>query len=177
MCQHILIDINKLVYCSLTNQHRITKNSLTPNLDRWINIAGNEIGDSEAVMLSFPRGIFVEYDLTLSVADYGNDLIQSLNINNWNGNTVDLGKSILFNKPTSIITDSNGIIYIVDGGHQRILQVIRSSEPNQSSNNWKFIVFCNGVNIFLCQSIRGNVEKFSRIHHIIGMLFDFKSVY
>ncbi|CAF4321013.1 unnamed protein product, partial [Adineta steineri] len=91
-------------------------------------------------MLNSPRGIFVDVNFDLYVADYGNNRVQLFRSNQSNGTTVAGNTSnettITLWGPTVVVLDGNGCLFIVDSNNNRI---VRSTQ-----NDFHCIIGCNG---------------------------------
>ena len=129
-CYGLFIDWNNDLYCSLTDQHKVTKISLNRENPSEIIVAGGCGGESSQCQLQHPWGIFVDQHSTLFVADVENHRIQRFRAGHRAGETV-AGKGIpsglSLSYPTDVISDGNGDLYIVDSGHNH---VVRSSDTN-----------------------------------------------
>jgi len=102
-CSGLFVDIYESLYCSLHNAARVDK--------KWSNgtttiVAGTGVAGPQSDMLYGPCGIFVDINLDLYVADYGNNRIQLFRLNQRNGITVAGNGStkvtIELNHPTGI---------------------------------------------------------------------------
>lgn len=121
-CTTIFIDINDMMYCSIYQHHYIAVKSLCNNSDMITIAAGTGIKGSKAHMLAHPRGIFVNIDLDLYVADCNNHRVQLFLPGKFEGKTVagTLG-TIILDYPSSIVLDVHNYMYIVDTGNNRIV--------------------------------------------------------
>ena len=116
-CYAIFIDIYEGLYCSMYDKHRIHK--------KWPNGTTTIVAGSELNSLNHPWGIFVDINLDLYVADFGNNRIQLFRRNQRNGITVAGNGSAkltieLFH-PTGIVLDGDRHLFIVDHGNNRII--------------------------------------------------------
>ena len=116
-CYAIFIDIYESLYCSVYYNHRVEK--------KWSNGATAIVAGSELNSLNHPWGIFVDINLDLYVADFGNNRIQLFRRNQRNGITVAGNGSAkltieLFH-PTGIVLDGDRHLFIVDQGNNRII--------------------------------------------------------
>mgnify|MGYP001033874273 CR=1 FL=1 len=103
-CFGLFIDIYENLYCSMFYNHRVDK--------KWSNgtttiVAGTGVRGSESDMLTTPWGIFVDINLDLYVADWGNSRIQLFRLNQRNGITVagygSVNVTIKLRYPTGIV--------------------------------------------------------------------------
>ncbi|CAF4131889.1 unnamed protein product, partial [Adineta steineri] len=125
-CYGLFVDINNMLYCSLSSYHQVIYKSLTQNLNVWTNVAGvSNTAGSTSTTLHNPYGIFIDKYLNLYVADNGNNRIQKFASGQSNGTTISTG-AITLSIPTGVILDSDGYIFIVDNGNNRII----GSGPN-----------------------------------------------
>ena len=139
-CYGLFIDVINNLYCSLYQYHQVMMKSLNDNSSMWIIAAGMDCSDSTSNALSSPRGIFVDTDLSLFVADCGNDRVQKFTTKELDAITVAgngaIG-TITLNCPSAIILDGNGYFYIADSLNNRIVR----SGPN----GFRCIVGCSMV--------------------------------
>ena len=123
-CGGLFVDIYESLYCSLPFSHRVLKKSVDSNANRSITVAGTGTVGSTPEMLHNPYGIFVHIDLSLYVADYSNDRVQLFRSGQSNGTTVagtGAPGTIALQRPTSVILDGDGYIFIVDQARYRII--------------------------------------------------------
>ena len=117
-CVDIFIDINDVLYCSMGVRHQFVAKSLHNDSHIITVVAGVGISGSESTMLDGPRGIFVDTNLDLYVADYYNDRIQLFHAEEINGITVARVTS-----PTSVVLDAAGYLYIGEDLNDRIVRL------------------------------------------------------
>jgi len=139
-CQGLFVDINDTLYCSIGDPRSVVKKSLNSSSNITITVAGADSSGSASNMLSDPHGIFVDINLDLYVADYGNNRIQLFQSGQLNGITLAGNGSqnitiVLYN-PTGIVLDADGYLFIVDKGNNRII----GSGPN----GFRCLVGCPG---------------------------------
>lgn len=171
-CSSLFVDVNDVLYCSLTNLHQIRKISLnSSDFNQTAMAAGTGICAPASDTLCFPRGIFVDSNLDLYVADTANDRIQLFPFAELNGTTI-LGNgssssAIVLRGPTSVFIDGSQHIYIVDSGNRRILR--------STSTGYRCIIGCTPSTtvsaIALAFDSRGNIftldEQNRRIHQFL----------
>ena len=75
-CSGLFVDINNNLYCSQELRDQVIRKSLNSAASLSIITAGIGRTGSDANMLHVPKGLFVTDDLTLYVADFGNNRIQ-----------------------------------------------------------------------------------------------------
>ncbi|UJR17432.1 hypothetical protein I4U23_004327 [Adineta vaga] len=71
-CTQIFIDLNNYLYCSMSDNHQVIKRPLDDDDDNstaWIVIAGNTTAASASNTLYEPKGIYVDNNFNLYVAD------------------------------------------------------------------------------------------------------------
>jgi hypothetical protein len=128
-CWGLFVDIAHNLYCSLQDEHRVVKQSPNAGINMFNTVAGNSSRGSASHMLTRPRGIFVDVNSNLYVADCGNNRIQLFEVGQLNGITKagkDATLSITLRCPTSVFLDLDDNIFIVDQSNHRII----GSTPN-----------------------------------------------
>ncbi|CAF3964398.1 unnamed protein product, partial [Adineta steineri] len=135
-CWGLFIDINNNLYCSMNALNQVIMKSLNNNSAMWIVAAGADCSIPNTNTLNGPRGIYVDTDLNLYVADCGNNRIQLFLSTQLIGTTVATG-TITLSCPTGIVLDTNDYLYIVDYNNHRIV----GSGPN----GFRCLVGCSGV--------------------------------
>jgi DNA-binding beta-propeller fold protein YncE len=106
----------------------------------WIVAAGTDCSGSTSNTLDNPRGIFVDTNLNLYVADCGNNRIQEFPSNQTSGITLagsTATGTITLSCPSGVVLDGNGYLFIVDSNNHRIV----ASGPN----GFRCIVGCSAV--------------------------------
>lgn len=141
ICSGLFIDINDVLYCSMKSGHRVIKKTLDISSDVWTTVAGGlNIAGSNSTMLNGPRGIFVDVNLDLYVADCGNNRIQLFHLGVSSGITVAGSTSpnttIPLSCPSAVILDADKYLFIVDTNNHRIV----GSGPN----GFRCLVGCSG---------------------------------
>lgn len=121
-CFHIFIDINDVLYCSMSHRNQVATKPLHGNSNIITIVAGVRTYGSMAHMLHGPEGIFVDINLDLYVADCGNNRVQLFHPGQLNGSTVaGTSDTIMLSCPTAVILDANNYLYIVDHYNRRIV--------------------------------------------------------
>ena len=123
-CYGVFIDQKNTLYCSFSNQHKISIKSLDNSTNITIPTLGNGTIGNGPNTLNYPQGIFVDLNLTLYVADSNNSRIQRFDVGQRNGTTVainGLSSPIQLNYPTGVVVDGKGYLFIVDSGNHRII--------------------------------------------------------
>ncbi|CAF1592431.1 unnamed protein product [Adineta ricciae] len=128
-CVYIFIDVNNYLYCSAIRSHTVMKRSLDDEKMAMV-VAGTGNQGSGPGNLFVPRGIFVDTNLDLYVADHFNHRIQRFSFREKNAKTVAGASSsditIPLNYPESILLDADKYLFIVDRDNHDIV----ASGPN-----------------------------------------------
>lgn len=138
-CWDLFVDINNNIYCSMLDYHQVATKSLINNSSMWKIAAGTDCPGSTSSTLTNPRGIFVDINLNLYVADFGNNRIQKLSPNQIDAITIagaTVPGTISLSGPTGIVLDGNGYLFIVDCWNHRIV----ASGPN----GFRCVAGCSG---------------------------------
>ncbi|CAF4229987.1 unnamed protein product, partial [Adineta steineri] len=140
-CQGLFVDINDTLYCSMFWDHQVVKRSLTDPLMNSNRVAaGTGIKGSAPHQLYGPKGIFVDVNLDLYVADCFNARVQLFQSGELDGITVvgstSRNPTIRLSFPTGIILDADKYLFIVDGGNDRIV--------GSDVNGFRCLVGCYG---------------------------------
>ena len=169
-CYGLFVDINDVIYCSLTDHHQVIKLSQNTNPGVPTIVAGNGSAGSTSDLLDSPRGIFVNINFDLYVADCNNNRIQLFPTGQLNGTTV--AENIALDCPTSVILDGDDNLFIVDSNNHRILAsngsnfrcIAGCSHTNGSSstelNYPQSIAFDSYGNIYVTDRDNDRVQKF-----------------
>lgn len=169
-CFSLFIDINNYIYCSMESPDQVVKKILNNSMATPIIVAG-----SASNQLRSPRGIFVDRNLNLYVADSLNNRIQMFPSGQLTGRTLPInGSTGSFNltMPTDIALDAHDYLFISDCGNNRILgsdsQGFRcivgctnsgGSAPNQLSLPLSFNFDTNG-NLLVVDTGNNRLQKF-----------------
>ncbi|CAF1561336.1 unnamed protein product [Adineta steineri] len=140
-CFGLFIDINDTLYCSMSSHNQVVKRSLNDAAMTSNRVAaGTGIEGSASNQLDGPRGIFVDVNLDLYVADCYNDRVQLFHSGESKGITVagsgSLNPIITLRRPTGIILDAEKYLFIVDQHNNRIVA--------SNSNGFRCLVGCYG---------------------------------
>lgn len=135
-CYGLFIDINDNIYCSMYNAHKVVSRSLKSRLNVFNVVAGTGSSGYTATTLYGPNGIFVDTNLDLYVADYGNSRIQKFATGQLSATTINTGPIVL-NGPIGVLLDANGYLYIADDYNHRII--------GSDQNGFRCIAACNGL--------------------------------
>lgn len=175
-CYGLFIDTNNTLYCSLTMLHQVVSRSLNNALTALKGVAGTGCAGSASNMLSSPVGIFVDINFDLYVADLNNNRIQRFPPGQSNAITV-AGSSafgtITLYRPTSVVMDADGYLFIVDRGNYRIVGsgpsgfrcLVGCSNTNGSNSNQLSspyaMAFDSYGNILVTDTSNNRIQKFS----------------
>ncbi len=139
-CCGLFIDIANNLYCSLGDEHQVVKQALNDSTNMPTIVAGNGTKGLADNMFNQPRGIFVDINFNLYVADCFNNRIQLFKFGLLHGITV-AGSAdtsdINLRYPTAVFLDADDHLFIVDNGNHRIVR--------SQSNGLYCIVGCSGV--------------------------------
>ena len=139
-CYGLLVDIKNNLYCSMSTRHQVVSKSLDSHLHVWNIVAGVSVAGAASVALNRPRGIAMDANLNLYVADCGNNRIQRFAFGQRVALTVvgtRISATLSLNCPSAIIFDAIGNIFISDSLNHRIL--------SSSSRGFRCIVGCSGM--------------------------------
>jgi DNA-binding beta-propeller fold protein YncE len=175
-CWDIFVDISNMLYCSLGERHQIIAKSLNYNTNSFTIVAGTGSADIALNTLNNPRGIFVDINFDLYVADCGNNRIQLFHEGKLTGITIagsgSSNLTITLNCPTGIILDADKYLFIVDSGNHRIVRSglngfqcllacsgSSGSASNQLNGPWS-LSFDSYGNIFVTDQGNSRIQKF-----------------
>ena len=181
-CRSIFVDINNVLYCSITNLHQVIKKSLNSETNKLTIAAGTGCQSSNQYELNHPRGIFVDTNFDLYVADCGNNRLQYFRSGELNGTTKTINGAIhpiTLSCPTGVTLDAEKYLFIVDSGNHRIIGSGSTgfrcvagcfgpgSAPNQL-NNPQSMAFDSYGNIFIVDLNNNRIQKFVSIPNMCG---------
>ena len=183
-CSALFVDINNYLYCSIINKHQVVKQLLDGIANMSIIVAGTGINGKASDMLYYPRGIFVDINLDLYVADWGNNRIQLFKAGQLNGTTVagvDTTPSIVLDGPAAVFLDADRYLFLVDMFHHRIIgsrsngffcvtgcsSVDGGSASDQLSTPFS-AAFDSYGNIYVTDTVNNRIQKFNLLTNISG---------
>ncbi|CAF1085522.1 unnamed protein product [Adineta steineri] len=126
-CYGLFVDKNNFLFCSNGPAlHQVIKKSLNYNATNSTLVAGIGTPGTTAYALDQPRGIFVDDNINLYVADRQNNRIQLFKNGQKNATTVAgtgalAPGNITLNHPTGVLLDGDGYLFIVDSDNARII--------------------------------------------------------
>jgi DNA-binding beta-propeller fold protein YncE len=172
-CYGIFIDVYDNLYCSMTGLHQVVMKSFYTSVSTSKIVAGTGCSGSASDMLFYPRGIFVDINLNLYVADYSNNRIQFFPGGQLSGTTIaGNGVSISLHGPSGITLDADGYLFIVDSYNNRIVAsgpygfrcLVGCSENASSASNqlWfpQTLSFDSYGNMFVIDWENSRIQKF-----------------
>ena len=123
-CHGLFLDIADTIYCSIPPICQVLKKPI--NTDPYLSMSATGTGccGTASNQLNGPRGIFVDTNFDLYVADYWNDRVQRFTLGGPNGTTVAGSKgpgNFSLNNPSGVFLDGNGYLFIVDSFNNRIV--------------------------------------------------------
>jgi hypothetical protein len=182
-CYGLFVDIKDNLYCSMFYHHRVVKRCLNDPVMTPVIVAGTDIEGSASNELRLPRGIFVDVNLDLYVADWGNNRVQLFQSGQSNGITVAGSKSpyptITLDYPTGISLDAEKYLFIVDQQSHRIVGsgpngfrcLVGCYGPGSQSNqlNLPFsFSFDRSGNMFVIDQVNSRIQKFLLMENSFG---------
>jgi hypothetical protein len=184
-CYGLFVDINDNVYCSLENHHQVVKGWWHGHVMTLIIVAGTGIRGSASNELGDPRGIFIDVNLDLYVADCDNDRVQLFQLGQSNGITIagsqPSNPTFSLRCPSGIVLDAQKYLFIVDRDNGRIV----GSGPNgfrclvgchgkgSQSNQLYFpftLSFDRSGNMFVTDELNHRIQKFLFLENSCGKL-------
>jgi hypothetical protein len=177
-CHGLFIDLNNTIYCSMENSNLVVKQLLNSNGTSPSFAAGNGSNGTGSFLLSGPRGIFVNNEFSLYVADRYNNRIQRFSFGQLNGTTVvgygaiGIAGNISLNQPTDVILDADNYLFIVDSSNKRIIGsgpygyrclvgcTGSGGTPTNPLSSLRSLSFDTYGNIFVTDKYSGQVHKF-----------------
>ena len=186
-CYGVFVDIRENLYCSLGFIQRVIRRSLNGPINSTSVVAGDGTLGNAANQLNSPRGIFVDTNLTLYVADFNNHRVQSFSYGRSNGTTVagsTAPGTITLNGPSDVILDANGYLFIADYLHHRIVasgpngfrcMAGCTGTPGTASNRLNHphsISFDSSANLFVADASNQRIQKFMLATNFCGAYID-----
>ena len=174
-CAGLFIDIADNLYCSMDPPHIVAKQSLKNASSNYTIVGGNGTAGNGSTMLDRPRGIFIDTNFNLYVADCKNNRIQLFPWGQCNGITIPMNGSsgsFILSCPTKVVFDGDGYLFIVDHENHRILgsystgfrciigcTASSGSGPGQLDRPYS-LSFDNHGNLFVADYGNSRVQKF-----------------
>ena len=177
----LFIDHYYNLYCS--NRNQVIKRSLNDSLNSTVVIAGTNSSGPDSMRLSTPRGIFVDFNLNLYVADCGNDRIQLFQFGQLNATTV-VGNGAAgtpaINCLVGVVLDCDGYLFFTDNYNHRIIGsgpngfrcIAGCTEINGSAADQLFyprsLSFDSYGNIYVADGFNHRIQKFLLASNFCG---------
>ena len=123
-CYNLFIDRNDYLYCASSTPELVIKKLLGASPNFSTIVAGTGVIGATSNTLNAPRGIFVNDNFSLYVADFGNNRVQMFPFGQLNGTTVagdTAPGTISLNCPVGVILDADGYLFIADRNNNRII--------------------------------------------------------
>ncbi|CAF4028003.1 unnamed protein product [Adineta steineri] len=175
-CYGLFVDINDTLYCSMFHRHQVVKRSLNDSVMSSNRVAaGTGAYGSASNQLRGPRGIFVDVNLDLYVADCINNRVQLFQSGESSGITLvgseSLNPTIILEWPSEITLDAEKYLFIVDSNNHRIVGSSmngfrclvgcygRGSKSNQLHNP-SVLSFDRSGNMFITDEYNSRIQKF-----------------
>ncbi|CAF1392377.1 unnamed protein product [Adineta steineri] len=187
LCSDLFVDVDDTLYCSMSQHHQVLKRSLNDsNIASNFVAAGTVNSGSASNQLYYPRGIFVDVNLDLYVADCYNDRVQLFQSGELNGITIagstSRNPTITLSFPSGIILDADKYLFIVDSFNNRIVGSDRNGfrclvgcdgggpQSNQLYNPFS-LSFDRSENIYVADSLNNRIQKFVFLSSSCGLVF------
>jgi hypothetical protein len=138
-CYGLFIDLNDTIYCSMYRRNKIIKKSLNDNKMTSTIAAGTGEYGSASNELYGPKGIFVDLNFDLYVADCLNDRVQLFEHGESNGKTLVGGDSDIvtfLGCPSGVVLDADKYLFIVEEHRNRIIRA--------GPNSFQCLFGCDG---------------------------------
>ena len=174
-CYGIFLDIKETLYCSIYDTHQVVKKSFMDPSNVTVIAAGNGIPGSALDQLILPAGLFVDQQLNMYVADWGNHRVLRFRRNSLIGTVVagaGAPETIRLNFPMSITFDYDGYLYIVESGGNRVIGSgplgfrciasctgVSGSAANQLSDGYS-LSFDSDGNVFVDDAANSRIQEF-----------------
>ena len=140
-CAGLFIDIKENLYCSFANVHYVVRRSLMDPINTTTIVAGNGTAGPATDQLHIPRGLVVDFNLNLYVADCHNNRVLRFSPGQLNGTIVagsNASDPIDLHCPVGIVLDADGYLFVTDFYNNRVV----GSGPN----GFRCLVGCSRVN-------------------------------
>ena len=151
-CYGLFVDVIDNLYCAIESPDQVVMKAPGGAANSTVIVAGNGITGAGPNMLFGPRGIFVDTNLDLYVADCYNNRVQRFSRGQTNGTTVagsGAAWPVILLWPTDVILDGNGYLYIVECNNHRVI----ASGPN----GFRCIIACTGTTGLAANQLAGPI--------------------
>ena len=189
-CYGLFVDLNDTLYCSIADLNQVIAKLLNSGSDTLKVVAGTQCNEFTPYSLNSPRGIFVDINFDLYVADCYNHRIQRFRLGHVDGETMvvsGVSEIITLWYPTGVVLDADKHLFIVDSGNHRIIGsgpngfrcVVgcfgEGTSPNQL-NYPQSMAFDSHGNIFVVDECNHRVQQFVTITNSCGTYSKYISV-
>jgi len=180
----IFIDINNTLYFSATSKHKVLSKPLSSSSNILTVVAGTGVAGNAASTLSDPRGLFVDVNFDLYVADWGNNRVQLFRQGQQNAITVagsgSLNVTITLYRPIHVVLDMEKYLFIVDQYNHRIIGsnedgfhcIVGCTGSSGSSFNRldrpPSMAFDSFGNIYVVDEFNHRIQKFLRLNNTLS---------
>ncbi|CAF0808178.1 unnamed protein product [Adineta steineri] len=187
-CWGLFVDINNTLYCLMRDHHQVVKRSLNDAVMTSNHVvAGTGIEGSGLYELSGPRGIFIDVNFDLYVADCQNNRVQLFFPGKSNGITVagseSLSPTVTLSCPSGIMLDAEKYLFIVDRDNHRIIGsslngfrcLVGCYETGSQSNQLYLpssFSFDRSGNIFVTDKSNHRIQKFLLMKDFFALSFN-----
>ena len=185
LCYSLFIDIDNTLYCSVHNGAKVLATSLNDNQSDLTIVAGTGSPGLSSTKLQNPRGIFVNINFDLYVADTGNGRIQLFRSGEQNATTVagcGTPQNLTLIYPTDVVLDADGNLYIVESHKNRIIrsgfdqhQCIVGCTTTIELNRPYSMRFDSYGNIYIADTDNHRIQKFTLVTNLCGKSTYFKT--
>ena len=138
-CAGLFVDIDYNLYCALSSGFKVIKMSLNDTSKTKQTVAGTGTSGTGLDSLKSPRGIFVDPNFNLYVADYGNKRVLRFGKGQMTGSIVAGGGADQHSPAigaTGVVVGTDDRLYIVDNDKHQIVEA--------SSTSVRCVVGCAG---------------------------------
>ena len=180
----IFIDINNTLYFSATSKHKVLSKPLSSSSNILTVVAGTGVAGNAASTLSDPRGLFVDVNFDLYVADWGNNRVQLFRQGQQNAITVagsgSLNVTITLYRPIHVVLVMEKYLFIVDQYNHRIIGsnedgfhcIVGCTGSSGSSfnglNGPSIMAFDSFGNIYVVDESNNRIQKFLRLNNTLS---------
>ena len=172
-CYGLFVDISNNIYCSLAYERQIVKQSLIMGTNTF-DIVARDTGFCRT--LCSPRGLFVDINLDLYVADCSLREIRRFKPGDKIGRAIvqtEKQSSFKLNCPVAVFLDIHKDIFIVDSSHERIIRwnpngfyCLLGCSQHETLSYPRTAAFDSYGNIFVLNFNVQQIKKFELIENI-----------
>jgi hypothetical protein len=172
-CYGLFIDTIDRIYCSTDSPNQVIRTFVTNAGNKSTIMAGTASVGSAPDQLNSPRGIFVDDQFNLYVADYYNNRIQLFRPDQRNGTTVAGSGIFTLSWPTGVVLDADKYLFIVEHFGNRLVRSgphgfyciagcssRAGSSPSRLDNPYS-LSFDSYGNLFVGDQGNRRIQKFS----------------